>query len=88
MRASSSPNSRAQKNVLILASDVRSPQPDDYESGGTLQFHFATPVKLSEVHLLDIDKNGSFIKLYTADGSLISTHLIPRRGVNSFQSSR
>ena len=85
MRGSGWSNTNAHKNVLILASDVRATSPDDYESGGTLRFDFDQPVKLSEIHLLDIDKNGSFIKLYAADGSVISTHLIPRRGVNSFQ---
>ncbi len=50
-----------------------------------MRFDFDEPVKLSEIHLLDIDKSGSFIKLYAADGSVISTRLIPRRGVNSFQ---
>lgn len=84
-RGSVGANSIAQKNVLILAADIRSAQPEDYESGGLIRFRFDQPVKLTEVHLLDIDKSGSTIKLYATDGSLISSQLIPRRGANSFQ---
>lgn len=85
MRGTTGANSVAQKNVLILASDVRSTNPDDYEAGGVIRFDFEQPVKLTEVHLLDIDKSGSVIRLYAAIGTLIATQLIPRRGVNSFQ---
>ncbi len=85
IRGFSGANAVAQRNVLILASDVRASSPEDYEAGGTLRFDFDEPVRLAEIHLLDIDKNGSFIKLYAADGSLISTQLVPRRGANSFQ---
>lgn len=78
-------NGSALSNVLIVSKSNNSSPLDDDESGGTLIFKFDHPAHLDEVHLLDIDKAGSVIRLYAAGGSLIASHAVANRGTNSFQ---
>lgn len=80
-----SANKTALRNVLVISEDNNASNPNDNATGGTLTFTFAQPTMLDEVHLLDIDYLGSKIRLFAADGSLISDTPIPRVGDNSFQ---
>jgi RHS repeat-associated protein len=78
-------NSQSLRNVLIISEDNDASDPDDNASGGTLIFDFDTTIMMDEVHLLDIDSSNTHIKLYAADGSLISDTYAQNLGDNSFQ---
>ncbi|MGN6134711.1 MAG: FG-GAP repeat domain-containing protein [Aureliella sp.] len=76
-------NRNALGNVLVISKSTKNV--DANEAGGALVFQFDQPVRLAEVHLLDIDKPGSAIRLFTTDGALISSTSLADRGPNSFQ---
>lgn len=64
-------------------------RPDDYAAGGRLVFTFNAPVRVEEVHLLDVDDGswGNRVRTYNAPlgGSLLFDHRVPSLGNNSFQ---
>ena len=78
-------NSVARKNVLIVSKDNSATNPNDDEAGGKLTFTFDRAIQMDEVHLLDIDTNGTTVKLWDAAGALIKQTSVPNRGDNSFQ---
>ncbi|MEM7474531.1 MAG: putative Ig domain-containing protein [Planctomycetota bacterium] len=78
-------NRQPLSNVLIISEDNNPHDPDDNAAGGTLIFEFDMPVMMDEVHMLDIDKSGSLIRLFGSDGNLMSETSISDLGNNSFQ---
>ncbi|MCG8599385.1 MAG: hypothetical protein MI807_04510, partial [Verrucomicrobiales bacterium] len=78
-------NSEDLGNVLIISKDNDPLNPNDDEGGGQLIFDFNDPVIVESVDLLDINELGGTIKLYGANGALLSTTLIPALGENTFQ---
>jgi hypothetical protein len=69
----------------VISEDNNSANPNDNATGGTLTFTFNAAIQMDEVHLLDIDSSGSYIKLYGANGMVLKNVAIPNRGDNSFQ---
>ncbi len=70
--------------VLIISEDGDSNDPDDKATGGTISIEFDQLVEVTNVGLLDIDEEGSFINLFD-DLNLIKTVEIANLGDNSFQ---
>ncbi len=67
-------NRDPQDNVLFL------------DPSGTITFDFATPSRVNNIGLLDIDSPGSTIELYDSGATLIGAPIpIPALGENSFQ---
>ncbi|MEO1523230.1 MAG: hypothetical protein AAFU78_20990, partial [Cyanobacteria bacterium J06633_2] len=79
-------NVEPQGNVLIISEDGDSSDPDDNATGGTLQFDFADPVRVTGVNLLDIDLAERNVTIETFDGDqLINSYAAKNLGDNSFQ---
>ncbi len=68
------------KNILIISEDGDQSDPDDNENGGVITLNWETPVRFDSTLVLDIEEAGSTIKTYDADGTLISTTVIPTTG--------
>lgn len=59
---------------------------DDFDIvPGTLIFEFEDRVMMDEVHLLNVESDGTLLRLFAADGALISQTVAQRLGTNSFQ---
>lgn len=73
--------------VLIISEDADPDDPDDNDSGGTMNFVFDPPAQeVTEVHFLDLDYDESgTVTAFDADGvEILSRPLLPL-GNNSFQ---
>ncbi|MCC6168297.1 MAG: choice-of-anchor A family protein [Caldilineaceae bacterium] len=82
-------NRTPQGKVLIVAESNNPAMPDDAAGGGTLVFAFDYPVRIDEVHILDIDDAGAAgtVKAYSAKsaGDLVATGRMLGLGDNSTQ---
>lgn len=82
-------NKTPQGKVLIVAESNNPAAPDDAAAGGSLIFTFDYPVRIDEVHVLDIDDAGAAgtVKAYSArsGGELIASSAMLGLGDNSFQ---
>lgn len=71
-------------NVLILDENGPGKPPDDNDRGGTMHFHFDSPVDTTEICFLDVDrKKRTSLKVYFADGT-DTTEEVPKYGNNGF----
>jgi RHS repeat-associated protein len=80
------------KNVLAISEkdddDHDHDHDDDHDlklTSGTLTFSFKSAVQMDEVHLYNVTKTGSRVRLYGADGNLISDTSADNLGSKSFQ---
>ena len=69
-------NSQALGKLLIISEDADSSDPDDNGSGGTMSFTFDMPVRIDDIHLVDVDDMsavGDFKAYSTQDTSNLIT---------------
>jgi len=80
-------NKIPQGKILIISEDNDPNDPDDKGDGGTITFTFNQAMRIDEVHVLDIDENGSKIQAFDAatGGNLIREVSMQNLGDNSFQ---
>jgi uncharacterized repeat protein (TIGR01451 family) len=79
-------NVEPQGNILIISEDGDSNDPDDNAKGGTMQFDFDDPVRVTGVGLLDIDQKEKKVTVETFEGDrLIQSYAAQNLGDNSFQ---
>jgi len=73
--------------VLIVSEDADPNDPDDKNSGGTMNFVFNPPVQqVTEVHFLDLDRDETgTVTAFAPDGGEILTRPLLALGNNSFQ---
>ncbi|TNF71706.1 MAG: hypothetical protein EP299_11070 [Acidobacteria bacterium] len=73
--------------VLILSEDGNSGDPNDADDGGLIAFDFVPPVEITEVRILDIDKDegGGTVTAYDDSGAVIVSRSLVPLGDNSFQ---
>jgi len=76
-------NNKALGNVLIIQESNKN-APDDNEFGGTISFSFATPAKIEDVVLLDIEESGTIV--VTTSGGSKQTFPYTGKGDNAVQS--
>lgn len=67
----------AQGNVLIISEDGDSSDPDDNAHGGTITATLDQPSTVNSIRILDTEEAGGTVKLFAADGTLLSTVAIP-----------
>lgn len=74
-------------HVLIISADADSSDPNDYDSGGTIDFVFDPPARqVTEVHVLDIDASeGGMIRAFDVDDVEILSRPLLEMGNNGFQ---
>ncbi len=75
----STSNNTALGKLIIIQEN--SGAPDDNGSGGSLNFNFASPRKVTSIKLVDFDGTGSTIRLTRSNGSVV-TIPIPATGDN------
>jgi len=70
--------------VLIISEDNSAATPKA-NAGGQYIFTFTNPVRIAGINLLNVDTDGSNVKLYNTSGNPIELVNIPNLGANSFQ---
>jgi Ca2+-binding RTX toxin-like protein len=78
-------NTQPLGNVLILSQDGDASDPNDDKYGGTFRFEWDEAVQLNSMDLLDIEKPGSQVTTYDAEGNVVGNYLLQALGDNSFQ---
>ena len=71
-------------NILIISEDDDASDPDDNRDGGVITFDFETPSFIESLDVIDVEESGE-VRLFDADGNLISTIVIPAGANNSVQ---
>ncbi|MEB3212238.1 MAG: hypothetical protein VKL39_12830 [Leptolyngbyaceae bacterium] len=72
-------------NVLIISEDGDSSDADDAAKGGTITVDFDALAVVTQVGLLDIEEEGSFVTFFDSNDSVIETVSIEALGNNSVQ---
>ena len=80
-------NNSALGNILIISEDNDASDPDDEARGGQIYFDYASPVRVDELVIVDIDStsNGGFVEVFDANGASLGTVAIVPLGDNSVQ---
>lgn len=83
----SSRNGLSRGKILIISADGNSADPNDLDAPGQIAFDFAVPVRLDEVHIIDVERGegGGTVVAFGPGGTEIVSRPLLTLGNNSFQ---